>query len=222
MLATCWENDMKSRPILFSGEMVCAILKGKTQTRRPVSFRSHPNYTEPMKQPEWVVAGETCWMDPAHPVRGGHVIRRCPFGKPGDELWVKETWCQQYTDTGYAVFTADGDLDSTCCWYRATTPDVERVDDEGWGTGKSPWSPSIHMPRWASRITLVIDAVRVERLQQISLSDCAAEGAPPTHEDDQVWDSTETFRELWDRFNPKHPWSANDWVWVVMFHRKGD
>ena len=125
----------KERPILFSGAMVRAILDGrKTQTRRVVKGWPLEWLQPGMFTPEYVA-------DPRN--------QACPYGQPGDRLWVRETFCQKWCDQrGY--------LDEYL--YRATEPDVVHPD----GQDKSPWRPSIHMPRAASRITLEITGVRVE------------------------------------------------------------
>ncbi len=138
-------------------------------------------------------------------IRGGELgFTKCPYGQVGSKLWVRETW----------VPTFQG-LD---CLYKA---------DE---TGKpslfpvSGWKPSIHMPRWASRITLEITEVRVERLQEISEEDAIAEGIPPFAPNGKVQSSTipcKHFSTLWDSLNAKrgYGWETNPWVWVISFRR---
>lgn len=128
----------------------------------------------------------------------------CPYGQPGDRLWVRETFI---ADKGGVIFRAD----------------------EVAGREHYSWQPSIHMPRWASRITLEITAVRVERLQEISEEDSKAEGAnryDPTayftvgqmgRDNISDWEFRSGFAELWS--SVYGTWSANPWVWVVEFRR---
>lgn len=159
---------MKERPILFSGPMVRAILDGrKTQTRRVVKPRQG-------MLDDWTGLP-------------------CPYGKPGDRLWVRET-CYFEQPHGEVIYRAD--------------PGSEKALDPEF-TGLR-WRPSIHMPRWASRITLEIVNVRVERLQDIRVDDARAEGVTakwPVH----------GFRNLWQSINGFGSWDANPWVWVVEF-----
>ena len=184
------------RPIIFSAEMVRAILDGrKTQTRRVVKPQpEHFHYTKDAQYP--------CKPD-------GEQVS-CPYGQVGDRLWVRETFC-----------LGDGmnpSGDATKPTYKADWPDVEH----------SRWKPSIHMPRWASRITLEITEVRVERLQEIREKSAVREGIkPPEHAfrmisggDIEVNESPqELFAELWDFLNAKrgYGWDTNPWVWVVSF-----
>lgn len=189
---------MKERPILFNGPMVRALLDGsKTQTRR-IAKLPHQNPLGVWESFDWggpnggrTAQGETVPAQKAiaH-TRTGEIIC-CPYGQPGDRVWVRETWQRAGGNTGY--------------WHRATD---DKADD-----GNSPvssWRPSIHMPRAASRITLEIVSVRVERLQDISHSDAMAEGMAW---DDAVFD----YRTLWESINGPGSWDANPWVWVVEF-----
>lgn len=205
---------MVDRPILFSAPMVRAILAGqKTQTRRALR-RQFALGALPVEMPKttpegWVVNGHSgvWWCDAeANPEEAV----RCPYGMPGDRLWVREShwFFQDECDpvTGYTppVMTVD---------------DVEyRADGESTRHG---WRPSIHMPRWASRITLVITGVRVERLQAIREADAMAEGAEPTlvPPDGGSWPHVEGFETLWKSINGAESWDANPWVWVVEFER---
>ena len=180
---------MKERPILFSGAMVRAILEGrKTVTRRVV--KPQPDFLGSM-------------TDPTTPFKtlgaGLHGQIVCPYGKPGDRLWVRET---------FAVY---GDEKMAAIHYRADRP--HHVGQKGMG-----YKPSIHMPRWASRILLEITAVRVERLQDINRGDAMAEGCPfpnmAAGPDPRQW-----FAELWQEINGAESWAANPWVWVVEFNR---
>lgn len=178
---------MKERPIIFQGEMVRAILDGrKTQTRRVVKDTGF--YA----------------IDPA--IHGQEVATRelkalatqCPYGAPSDRLWVRET----FTDEAGGIWPYLGDH----IYYRADPlqPMCER------------WTPSILMPRWASRITLEITGVRVERLQDISEADAKSEGAEPA---ECCHAHYHGFSKLWESINGKGSWDVNPWVWVINFER---
>jgi hypothetical protein len=156
------------------------------------------------------------------------MTRYCPFGTVGDRLWVRETWAEGFI----------GGVGDTII-YRADNPDF---DKDFLLNGK--WKPSIHMPRLASRITLEITGVRVERLQDISEEDAIAEGVKCEVYDqgkpisacwynyqEDLFDGSfnspeaiDSFRTLWDSINAKkHPWQSNPWVWVVEFkHLRGE
>jgi hypothetical protein len=148
----------------------------------------------------------------------------CPFGAVGDRLWVRETFNGFWLDDDVIQEIKDGiSKASELCSYRADFPDSS-VAFEG-------WTPSIHMPRWASRITLEITGVRVERLQDISEADAAAEGVPPVG--DLLPDYSDTyltpkgdfatakvaFQRLWESIYKPESWQANPWVWVIEFRR---
>jgi len=191
---------MKEKPILFNSEMVKAVLEGrKTMTRRVV--KPQPPAWEWTSVPEYAEArGLTTKLS-----NGKYV--KCPYGAVGDQLWVRESFHYTY---GYPA-NHDPSI-----WYSA---DGEPECGD-WSKGK----PSIHMPRWASRIQLEVTGVRVERVQDISVEDCLAEGIPP-HVSGMniVYD----FRDLWDSINGKPrkdgtdiSWKANPWVWVVEFKVK--
>ena len=168
------------RPILFSAQMVRALLNGtKTQTRRIVKVpRRMEGFTSP--------AGALVDFD-------------CPYGKPGDRLWVRET------------FSYDAKLhfrgDRGPCWYWAD-------GNPEYGDWTKP-RPSIHMPRWASRITLEVTGMRVERLNDISSVDAMAEGvavdSPAAHQ------AVSAYKDLWESINGEGSWTANPFVWVVEF-----
>ncbi len=168
--ALTMRDEPKVRPILFSGEMVRAILAGhKTQTRRIIK--------------------------PQPPVR-----IPCPYGIPGDRLWVRETWCR--TKAGVH--------------YRA---DCRSLDDEAAVGGR--WKASIHLPRADSRLTLAVVAVRAERLGDITEADALAEGVAPLFRGVTRCDgeARDTYRWLWNKLNGPGSWDANPWVWVVEFRR---
>lgn len=201
---------MKEQPILFSAPMVRAILSGsKSQTRRIVKPQPAPD-----QQPRTVIgsSGFVYVMDNA-PLLPYPEVRRvrwdCPYGQPGDRLWVRETWAHDATDLEQcraAHEDAMGGLMTYGPYYRATESAPDTLH----------WRPSIHMPRWASRITLEVTSVRVERLQDISRGDAMAEGCPFPNlaqgDDPRRW-----YAHLWDEINGPGSWEANPWVWVVEF-----
>jgi len=191
---------MKERPILFSAPMVRALLDGrKTQTRR---------VCKPMEQ--WV--NQECREVRTHDGAPHHFLKgaespierlRCPYGQPGDRLWVRETVAEISCRLTYRADTDDG---AHCV--------VKR------------WTPSIHMPREWSRILLEVVSVRVERLQDIGEADARAEGV--TIEDrhtvgycagEFLPPSIRAYRDLWEQINGAGSWDANPWVWVVEFKR---
>ena len=197
------------KPVLFSGEMVRAILDGrKTQTRRVIKpqFAKTWGYGVRNQDPEYFSVhvdikepnGEWRWL-------------RCPYGKRGDRLWVRETWRKGITIDGLAVeYRADLSrrfLDD----YPDKSTDWYHLDD-------MPWRPSIFLPRWASRITLEIVNVKVERVNEISEKDAIAEGACCAYDSDGQMCA---FNNLWDSINAKrgYPFDSGAWVWVISFKR---
>ena len=206
-------------PILMPDEGVRAILDGrKTQTRRVVQADRYSPWIPHMEDARADPGlGDGGYLHVPYTTDGDRVTRRvrCRYAI-GDRLWVRETWCQQ-------ACMVHGDLLPGKAHYRADGYEVRHVD----GPGKSPWRPSIHMPRWASRITLEVTAVRVERLQDITEEDARAEGVEPTvmvaagvPEREVLVPAVGVYRNLWDRINGKrHPWASNPWVWVVSFRR---
>lgn len=178
---------MKERPILFCSVMVRALLEDrKTQTRRVVKSAPVP------WNPEL-----TAWE-----------MTRCPYGQPGDRLWVREAW---RTVEGAAELMTPRELNPAYrFWYESDAP-----HQPGFGRLRQ----SIHMPRCASRITLEIIAVRVERLQEISGSDCLAEGIDAANAPDYVLGYHEAYRDIFESINGPGSWSKNPWVWVVEFRR---
>lgn len=235
---------MKERPILFSGPMVRAILEGrKTQTRRPL--KSQPtlacSLTDGILPPTPPGAAAVC----QHYVKGEWafswpdlqrlcLVVKCPYGVPGDRLWVRETW---------GIGRLAGRLIDPCLNYRADgalLPLVGNCSPDTWsivgsqhevnGTDllkvREGWIPAIHMPRWASRITLEITDVRVERVQEISEKDAEAEGVtldcPVGHiQSYQKSPYVYSFAQLWDSINAKrgHGWDTNPWVWALSFNK---
>ncbi|BBP60419.1 hypothetical protein [Pseudomonas sp. St316] len=202
---------IKERPILFSAPMVRAILEGrKTVTRRAVKGVG-------LKWLEEFTPGYVA--DPANSL--------CPYGLPGDRLWVRETWVadaqldavapRELSQGEPILYPADGAVRQSGC--SMISP----------GKGR----PSIHMPRWVSRILLDITEVRVERLQEISEEQAKAEGVRLMRDGSGTWVSREgpgrlvtpwttakeAFGDLWNSINGTDAWDANPWVWVVEFKR---
>jgi len=142
-------------------------------------------------------------------------VTPCPYGVPGDRLWVRETFVQGHpSDAGEVRY----DLPLRY-WYRADG-DLDMWAGEDGHAGDVPWRPSIHMPRAASRITLEITDVRVERLQAISEEDALAEGVPFVQNDPFERTARREFQDLWDSLNAKRaPWASNPWVWCLTFKR---
>jgi hypothetical protein len=222
-LGVGWE-----RPILFSAPMVRALLNGtKTQTRRVVKPQPFidrmGNFCVPdtKRETHWNYGqrldGSPCWREFAE--------RRCPYGRPGHKLWVRETW-----GVGNRPCPSRGWVDGI--EYRADCTDdcapplhdiiPDHVEADSIRAG---WRPSIHMPRWASRITLRITDVRVERLNSISEADARAEGCrsfgptPGGDHDVPTGGAVEAYQALWEHINGDGSWAANPWVWVVGFER---
>ncbi len=209
---------MRARPILFSSEMVRAILDGrKTQTRRVIT---QPIFTinnlPPAEQPfqVFVGVGETIdWFG-----KSAHNKYRelpCPYGQPGDRLYVRETWAMEPCFDHLAPKDiAESARSMDRCYYRHGG----KVFTEGWHRLR----PSIHMPRWASRIDLEVTSVRVERVQDICELECYAEGISRdilSDPEDHMERVRENYHVLWDLLNSKrgYPWDSNPWVWVVEF-----
>ncbi|MBW5802221.1 hypothetical protein [Halomonas elongata] len=222
---------MKERPIIFSDEMVRAILDGrKTQTRRAMK-------PQPVKNGafwEWGGAGWSMDHGVVPVVPGHSMSARCPYGQPGDRLWVREAWqgplvseedmaadptwakdLSVYQTPGHCAYRASGD---SCEFFDAHEDEVV-----------ARWRPSIHMPRWACRLLLEVTAVRVERLQDIGDSDAAMEGVEEQgydwvnyrYRDDShvALSARASFSTLWDSINGLGAWNTNPWVWVVEFQR---
>lgn len=195
----------KEHPILFSAPMVRAILEGrKTQTRR--------------------IAKEFDGKDVDAIIRRFPNQQGCPYGQPGDRLWVRETvWIPRPRTRHDMLEVADT---WPKCIYSADTDaiEIEWMKEHRWKQ-----RPSIHMPRWASRITLEVTRVRVERLKDISAEDAIAEGVNPSYRhiapdciaaaELQCKAARDAFRDLWESINGAGSWSANPWVWVVEFKR---
>lgn len=209
---------MKERPILFSSEMVRAILDGrKTQTRRIAKgvVAVHAVTGEALRE-----------LDSAGP----RVV--CPYGTSGDRLWVRETAACGYRSEQppHEIGRIGVDYKAGGSFERKYT--LDRRDDYPWFPSRSHnvdglirWAPAIHMPRWASRITLEVTGVRVELLQDISEADAQAEGCSlecmtPTGDDSgSAIYGPGGYRALWESINGSDSWAANPWVWVVEFRR---
>ena len=210
---------MKESPILFSGPMVRAILEGrKTQTRRVIKFPKHTY--DPI--------GEASWIKSVHQDGGGNWVAwstaepglaeftkkaypngegfKCLYGVPGDRLWVRETFAEAGHDL--ITYKADG-----------TTRQVDRELDNK----TSQWRPSIFMPRWASRITLEITSIGVQRLQDITEADAIAEGVTLPSNPVTMYPGIyrDAYAHLWDSLNAKrgHSWATNPWAWVIEFRK---
>jgi len=225
---------MKERPILFSGPMVRAIEEGrKTQTRRIVIPRQTTPRVPPVEMFPWMIDGHQEEYDDGRPLfvgrhpdyPTGEKWFACDYGKPGDRLWVRETWCL------FPNNAPDGMGGGV--YYRAGQNDPETSKAVMKNNGVR-WRPSIHMPRKYSRITLEITGVRVERLQDIWManrdkgSDCWNEFFAEGISQVIAWDGDgamptplSIFIELWDSINNKRGclWSTNPWVWVIQFRR---
>ena len=194
---------MKERPILFSAPMVRALLAGtKTQTRRVFKLPRGCSWYE-------ALGGEAAGQvqDDEGPGWWHVEEQRCPYGEPGDRLWVRETWAPRTLGAWTEMEKLMKPL------YRA---------DEDRPEWKRIWRPSIHMPRWASRITLEITGVRVERLQDISEADAVAEGVKNSLHLPGGRSAKENFAHLWWTINGEESWEADPWVWVLEFKRLGE
>lgn len=236
---------IKERPILMSAPMVRAILAGrKTQTRRLVKSRndlSHYNKAFVLSKDEYnkdvatefnakVVAKKPMALFFKNFINGLDV--ECPYGNVGDRLWVRESykrWCIDGTDTTedgwWSVrYRSDNNIQKHCAtWDCCATYDSPSEA----GCCKEPdrWKPSIHMPRWASRILLEITGLRVERLRDISRDDCIAEGIYEYQDGNYFYDSEHggygspyaAYKELINKINGPETWDRNPWVWVVEF-----
>lgn len=229
---------MKERGMIFNGEMVRAILDGrKTQTRRPIKWKQ-TRFTEIGERED---GSKWPWSEDAeHACDFWHP---CPFGAVGDRIWVRETWSDVNIDGAPAVaYRADDEvydlmeneslLDEDGAFNYQDTR-VSKYQFAAWHSDlisgiEGNWRPSIHMPRWASRILLEITGVRVERLNAISQEDAQAEGMEltgwrPTYSDPdsggEVMTPYDNFAELWLSIYGEENWLANPWVWVIEFKR---
>ncbi|EOI5834201.1 morphogenetic protein [Klebsiella aerogenes] len=213
---------MTERGMIFNSEMVRAILDGrKTQTRRPVKFPVHDKN----------LGCELAGNELAGELSAGNYLNSA-FGKPGDRIWVRETFQGPLFDYEQMdAYLEDSSRFETpeFCQYAADgghRPEYQDADDNL----RHGWRPSIHMPRWASRILLEITNVRVERLNAISEEDARAEGIidggclncgepEPCGCANPEPDATDTFAYLWQSIYGQENWNANPWVWVIEFKR---
>lgn len=215
---------MRERPILFSAPMVRAICEGrKTQTRRVAKRNDAGRVTHAGRQ--WHIEDE-------------NAVAACPYGQSGDRLWVREAWqYSNWTEDGQPYIRYKENSEARLC-----DPPIDWADrlldiwaglshpgnlNAGGPAADRRWRPSIHMPRWASRIDLEVTGVRVERLKDISNDDAHAEGVEwdkcprfemATHYSALI-DYVGGFRKLWQSINGPDSWDANPWVWVVEFER---
>ncbi len=207
---------MTERPIIFNGEMVRAIREGrKTQTRRPIKHQPGGAYLGYIKE------RNTYWLQ-GEP---SSVEVKCPFGLPGDRLWVRESfWCVDLPEMG----------DVPCLLYE---DEFERYQQSTKDFESRPCSlkfghhPSIHMPRWASRLILEITNIRVERVQEITEEDAIKEGITGPHDvgykayripgdsKPRYSRAEVAFEYLWDSLYGEGAWELNPWVWVIAFER---
>lgn len=207
---------MKITPIIFSGPMVRALLDGrKSQTRRIVKPQPY------MQELEGSFGGRLlCFQERGSPGTGliwpnakERILSQCPYGQPGDLLYVRETW-------GYWPLIDQQDEAEGV---------IYRADDDDWQCRMFSWRPSIHMPRRYSRLTLELTDVRVERLNDISDADALAEGLRKwPHKGDFAYgcdggaidghgSATGAFRSLWESINGPGSWNRNDWIWALSF-----
>lgn len=205
----------KERPILFSGAMIRAILDGsKTQTRRVITPQPHAG----VRRSPFVGSG---WED-------GHGYElRCPWLV--DRLWVREKWgsadgyYQGHENDAASVVAYAADKQAIQ-WDAHTPRTIPAWDIAQWNWDVMKWRPSIHMPRWASRISLEIESIRVERLQDITEEDAKAEGietwarAYCSRLPEDELTARAYFELLWNSINREtHPWESNPFVWMIAF-----
>lgn len=220
---------MSEKPILFSTPMVQAIIKSiKSMTRRTRGLdkvNANPD--------KWILrqitiddpGGLMAWFE--HIETHELIKAKCPYGQPGNTLWVRETWAHVY---GYPYFQDNGTMRKEY---------IYKASPEGWEDGyNGRWKPSIHMPRKAARLFLTVKNIRVERLQDISEEDAIKEGIKEfkltasngvtllygLNAEQSVMNYTakSAFEDLWDSINKVrgYGWDTNCWTWVVEFERK--
>jgi hypothetical protein len=222
---------------MFSGPMVQAILEGhKTQTRRVVKPQPQESYSQgytngepdPAKRFSYGWSWQKDWWCSHVDVRSPNMLELCPYGKAGDPLWVRETWrlacvnaellaarfwTVQFSD--FAVLPHPQPAQKL--FEPIAARDTFRTSQTGIEFGK--WKPSIYMPRWASRITLEIVNVRVERVQDISTDDALHEGTQMAHVNGSPIGWVRSYKLLWNSINASrgYGWDVNPWVWVIEF-----
>lgn len=245
---------MNERPIIFNSEMVRAILDGrKTQTHRVMKPQPEPNPNEPGNH-SWPCSSVRSMVDVE-----GFLINDydstiapsfCPFGSLRDRLWVRETWADVNSAEGPALlYKADDEIRFWQDFCEEFGPDFgagPSMDYEKYpgdytmwwtdllnGAPDHRWKPSIYMPKWASRIKLLIKNIRVERLQDISKEDAIAEGIEPITQVESMrisgWkcyqggagyvNPVDAFKSFWESISGADSWGFNPWVWVIEFER---
>lgn len=222
-------SSCKERPILFSAPMVRTLLAGtKTQTRRVCKPAEAAGLSFVVEVPDPLERGQVYNGSHFGNEEGG-VQFACPYGGVGDRLWVRETHAPQADCWGsWERWLRGAGGEPPIIHYAADFKPFQ--NDNGFVIRKpfiEKWRPSIHMPRWASRIDLEVTDVRVERLQEISEADARAEGAPPSHPSlDRIscefgyadfprsW-----YAQLWETINGAGSWAANPFVWAISFRR---
>jgi hypothetical protein len=221
--------------------MVRAILDGrKTMTRRIVRLPKHPvtgiHYSESGNcedgRPGWLASNvDSGYFEPAECWNESRIS--CPFGTAGDRLWVRETWgdADRYSQDheNEVPFVTCYKADFSALSHTDPPTPVPAYDITTWNWSKQKWRPSIHMPRLASRLTLEVTSVRVERLQDITREDAISEGIEANDEDGVTYygpygkghcDPRAALRIIWDEINGERAsWDSNPWVWVVSFRR---
>lgn len=222
---------MKERPTTQPTDMVAAILAGTKQQIRqvikPQPFLSDTGIWYPSSVPGDKRNHTGKHYASEQHMRKGLVVDFCPYGKPGDGLWVRETF--RYVK---GVYTPSVQYQVDANKKSSEFQDLDKIP-HNWQDSR--WRPSIHMPRWASRITLEITDIHVERVKEITEVDAIAEGAfdggctncgcssyPATCGcDNPTPDHIETFIELWNSINEKRGfgWDVNPWVWCIAFRR---
>lgn len=197
--------------MIFNAEMVRAILDGrKTQTRRPIKWKQ-TRFTEIAERDDG-----SLWPWAEDCERGGDIWFACPYGEIGDRIWVRETFRVHSRATDVATLVYRASVRNS--WTEQTHRVPIAVCDKPATPEK--WTPSIHMPRWASRILLEITDVRVERLRDLSEEDAKSEGiTPPAGGVLPGWEYRINFRDLWMDIYGTDSWEANPWVWVIEFKR---
>jgi len=219
---------MKERPMIYTGDMVRALLREvdpKTMTRRVMK-----------PQPPTVAVPCTCIAgvkhfytrkeppptDSSEPTTETLTIK-CPYGQPGDRLWVRETWAAEH----YWDNKKPSEIPMMDPFNPKYKSPIAFLDTDWGGDRVGKTRSPIFLPRWASRILLEITAVRVERVQEITPIDAVREGCPKYHEYDnqglfiKAISPLDRFHILWDSINAKrgYSWEANPWAWVVVFKR---
>ena len=202
--------EVREHPVIFSTVMVQAILEGrKTQTRRVI--KPQPEFLGKHKMYQWgnATGNEYFLKDWAS---NQHILPKFPYGQVGDRLWVRETWAIIKENDGVDISDMS---QNSGLFYKA---------DNSYSEAIGKWRPSIFMPHWASRITLEITGVRVERLQEITEEDATAEGICFNEWAYCGKYAKDIFKELWNSLNAKrgYGWETNCWVWVITFRRLTD